>query len=547
MVKVLFWFSIPLVLLSWARIFIYGFMMVMVIHTALMAVLSYLYFKEEKLSQHIKGHFIVMTFIILGIIGVPSQAMPIYGYPMSIMGVVLATFLFNRVIANRYLLIEMICIFILGALYGDPERAYQHLFEWVGYGAFQFYLVLCLDKIRDHLSKTIERLNEAITAKTRFLATMSHEIRTPLHGITLAAENLMEDIKDEKSNQEMAEVIIGSSKLLKGIINDILDYSKLDNDKITVNPQFFKACEFIESIEKDFRNQAKLSDINFTVDLSHKIKYVYCDPFRLEQILRNLLTNAFKFTSEGHVAVSFDLSSDKSQLVVTVSDTGTGISKDRLNSIFDEFEQESSEVAKLYGGTGLGLAIVKGLINLLQGEVTVESELEKGTTFKVYLPHREQEELKEGREVSKNISHINERSEKQREKRTECIADTEKTILVVEDNDINIKVFTKRLSNLGFEKILIAKDGKAALKKLKVETVHLVFMDIQMPVMDGLSATKEIRAGGAGDTAKEVPIIGLSANSFQDDIDSGKQAGMNDYLGKPLNVNQLIEVLNQYL
>jgi hypothetical protein len=146
MIKVLFWFSIPLVILSWARIFIYGFMVVMVIHTFLMVVLSYFFIRRSHLSQYAKAHVVVVIFVTLGVIGVPSQSMPIYGYPMSIMGVSLATLLFNRKIANRYLLIEMILIFVLGAIFGAPEKYYQYLFEWVGYAAFQFYLILCLEK-----------------------------------------------------------------------------------------------------------------------------------------------------------------------------------------------------------------------------------------------------------------------------------------------------------------------------------------------------------------------------------------------------------------
>jgi len=246
-----------------------------------------------------------------------------------------------------------------------------------------------------------------------------------------------------------------------------------------------------------------------------------------------LLSNAFKFTSNGSVKVSVNLT-DKEQLMIEVSDTGVGIASEKLDSIFDEFEQENSGVARLYGGSGLGLSIVKRLTNLLGGGVEVSSKKGEGSLFRLTLPY-DSSKL----QSSPNLNHY--------KKREDCSGDRTKKILLVEDNDINIKVFLKRLSNLGFEQVFVAKNGQFALDLLAVEKIDLIFMDVQMPVMDGLQATKSIRKGKAGAKIINIPIIGLSANSFDEDQKSGMEAGMDKYLSKPLKINELIQILNEYL
>lgn len=538
MVKVLFWFSLPLTLYSWSRILKVGFLPVMALHGILLLTIFITLIKRKNLKATTQANVIVLVFLGIALGGVPTRAALIYGIPGGIFAIAFAAILFNKKIAFRYLAFEVLLVLSLGLYFGDPKARFQSIFELVAYTVFQFFLILSLDKIRESLTLTISELNDALEAKGRFLATMSHEIRTPIHGITLAAENLKEE-KEDEAREEMADIIVNSSKHLKGIIDDILDYSKLENQKVKVKPELIALHSFLKRIKRDFENQAETLGLDFEVNVEPQLEYIFSDPFRLEQILRNLLTNAFKFTSKGTITVSFALSEDKKEACLNVSDTGVGIELGRQESIFEEFEQETLKVARDYGGTGLGLAIVKGLGEVLGGRVVLDSAVGVGSSFKVYLPYDENQIKELLKTIVKNRG--------LEKKRAECTGDRKSKLLIVEDNDINIKVFTKRLSNLGFENVFIAKNGEVALDMLRNEKIDLIFMDIQMPVMDGLEATKAIREGKAGESAKGLPIVGLSANSFEEDMKAGKDAGMNDYIGKPLSVESLIEVLNRYL
>lgn len=543
MVRVLFWFCIPLAIFTWARMAFYGFMPVMVIHTMLFIVMTFIYLKRHSINQYIIAHVLVIITLTLGIIGVPQQGMPIYGYPMGIVSITLATFFFNRGVANKYLALELSLIFIFGIIYGNPHRYFQYAFEFTGYFIFQYFLILSLDKIRIHLSETIDDLNDAVRTKERFLALMSHEIRTPLHGITLAAENILNS-EDENDRAEMADIITTSSSHLKGIIDDLLDFSKLNQEKLITKNEYFWLSPFISKLERDYRNQAESKKIRFEVNNLSQLEGLIGDSFRLEQVLRNLLSNAFKFTSSGYVKVSFKLDESNKNVLIEVEDTGVGISEDRIDSIFKEFEQESVEVASRFGGTGLGLAIVKALTEKMGGDVNVSSEIGEGTTFSLCFPFDEErvqlEKDKLKSEAAKNRHENEEVMSLPSEFQT-------KRILIVEDNDINVKVLQKRLSSLGLENTVVARNGEEALERCRSEKFDLIFMDVRMPILDGLEATKTIRDGHNECLNQETAIVGLSANSFETDVKKGMKAGMNGYLGKPFSKDDLFETLMKFL
>ena len=313
----------------------------------------------------------------------------------------------------------------------------------------------------------------------------------------------------------------------------------MENDKIKINKDLVNVNGFLGELTRDFDHQATHRGLGFQVFGPEESDYLYTDPYRLEQILRNLISNALKFTHSGSVTLEYKVLKGESIVQFSVKDTGIGIAPDRLSNIFDEFEQESIDTTRNYGGTGLGLAIVRGLCLKLEGRVEVSSEQGKGSAFLVSLPY-------DSNVIEDKLKLLRERKvlEKGIDK---CIANRNSSILIVEDNEVNIQVLTKRLERLGFKNVVVAHNGAAALEVLNNQSCDIVLMDIQMPILNGLEATSKIRAGEVRKENSNIPVIGLSANSFDIDREAGFAVGMNDYIGKPLSLSNIIEVLNKYL
>lgn len=527
MLKVLFFFTIPLVVFSWSRYFTSGFQPVMLVHATLFIVLSWTFAFRNKYQTSTKSHVLVSIFLVIGLAGVTARSLVIYAFPCSIMAVTLASLLLDRKKALFYLAIEGAVITIMLLAIRHELNLMQSIFEILAYGIFQYFLIEVLSKIQLAHYDANRLLSSSLEAKTKFLAMMSHELRTPLNGILLATDEL-KSIDMSKEGSEIVDVIDHSTKNFNNILNDILDYSKMEKNKLSLYNQPFELKGFLEQISKTYRKLAESKSLKFNAsfEFSEGLS-VETDAMRLEQVLRNLLGNAIKFTNEGEI--HFSATIENELLKVTIKDSGIGIHPDKLEKIFKEFEQEETATASKYGGTGLGLAIVKRLMNLLEGEIKIDSVKGTGTRFELFFTFPMFFNTKKTDNISEHLNL--------------GLIPKDLSVLIVEDNQLNSTLLKKLLLKWGIQNISVCKNGAEAIETLKTSSLDLVLMDVNMPVMGGVEATRKIRAGEAGEKNLGVQIIGLSANSFDEDIQKAMESGMNQYTSKPINKKELFEII----
>ena len=377
-----------------------------------------------------------------------------------------------------------------------------------------------------------EAAEKANLAKGRFLSNMSHEIRTPLNGIIGFAE-LLKGTKTTKTQSEYLSLIHSSGETLAKLLNDVLDLNKIDLDKLQLEKVPFDFRETIDSNFNPYKFLANEKTLVFNYTMDDNIpKVIVGDPTRINQILVNLVSNAMKFTEKGEINVKFSasgLKSNKLKLRCEVTDTGIGIPADKQEIIFDTFTQSDNSTTRKYGGSGLGLAICKQLVGIMGGEIGLESPPDgqkKGTKFWFEIPV----ETIASKEVKEKV-----------EDKTAFTLDRPTSILVVDDNHVNLLLIKKVLTTVGAD-VISAIHGKDALEKAIENDFDLIFMDIQMPIMDGFKATKELRKAGY-----KKPILALSANVDKDNIERCKEVGMNDYLQKPFHKKQLIALLEKWV
>ncbi len=391
-----------------------------------------------------------------------------------------------------------------------------------------------LEKNVQQLEKAKEKVEEGSRAKSEFLSTMSHEIRTPMNAI-IGMTNLLVKDNPREDQLEQLEILDFSAKTLLALINDVLDFSKIESGKIEFENVPFKLEDLINGVLESFRFTAEKKDVLLYVDFDESLpKVITGDPNRLTQILNNLVSNAVKFTEEGSVGIVVEpVAQDNGQMHIkfSVSDTGIGISEEKQKDIFDSFTQEKADTSRIFGGTGLGLTISKKLIELQDGNIKVESEKGKGSIFEVTMPFGIEDEVEEG-ELAFN-QHV--------------MPDTLQgaTVLLVEDNAINQKVMMRFLDKWNIN-VVVAEDGAQAVEKLGEEVINLVLMDLQMPVMDGYEATRNIRAL-ADNQKSNVPIVALTAAALKEVKEKVFASGMNDYLTKPFNPAELQKKLEYYI
>lgn len=372
-----------------------------------------------------------------------------------------------------------------------------------------------------------EEMNEL---KSYFLSNISHELRTPLNAILNTAKSMANESKDEQI-QNGSQIIKYSTYSLLNSVNDILDFSKIEKNEIKLELSEFDLVKTVEHIANNFTGEAKDKGLEFTFvkgeDLPQMVKG---DIARLSQILQNILSNALKFTNEGFVKFKLDTKKEKDnkvQITFSVSDTGVGISKEKINSIFDSFSQDSITNKRKFGGLGLGLYIVKHLVNLQNGKIKVDSTTGLGTVVTIILTY-------ENIEIKKEVETI------------AVPTDYDlngKSILVVEDNAMNqmvIKMITKKWLNTTVD---FANNGQEGVQKLMEKDYDIILMDLQMPIMDGYEATIAIRNGEAGEAKKSIPIIALTADVMETTKTRVIEIGMNKYLSKPVDKDTLFEII----
>lgn len=368
------------------------------------------------------------------------------------------------------------------------------------------------------------KAENATVAKSRFLANMSHEIRTPLYGISGTAE-ILNETKLDNDQKKYLKALINSSEHLTQIVNDILDLSKLDSDLFELSPTDFNFTDEIHMLKSMLNDKAKLKDIELNFKNEIENYWYKADNLRIRQVLINIIGNAIKFTEEGSVDIHFF--GNENDIKIHIKDSGIGIPKDKLGLIFNDFSQVDDSYQKNFKGTGLGLAISKKIVEMMNGSLTVESEAGKGSTFIVQLPLAKGESLRLVQNEQSNIS-----------------MDLSKhRILVVDDNQVNLLVITKFLKEFN-PTIDIAKNGREALDKLQNNSYDVVFMDMQMPVLDGYSAVAEFRSWEKDHKKDHTYIVALSAYAFESEIQKSLDSGCDDYLSKPVKKGKLTEFLD---
>lgn len=375
--------------------------------------------------------------------------------------------------------------------------------------------------------KAIEEIKRTAELKTSFLANMSHEIRTPIHGI-MGMSELLSQSKLTKEQEEINKMILSSSDTLLYLVNDILDLSKLDSQKITMENREFSLADSIKEVQMSFDNIAKSKEVTLIVD-SHieDNLIVNGDEFRIKQVLNNLLSNAIKFTDKGQVSLKVEYTEDGFNFVV--EDTGIGINSESLKNVFSPFEQADASITRKYGGTGLGLAITKSLVELMGGVIFITSEPGVGTkiSFTLKLEH-----------------HLNQETLSKTSQDVDLQCSSNYRILIAEDNLINQKILSKMLEKLGVETVVV-ENGQEAFDIIQKEKFDLIFMDMQMPILDGISATVKIREYEKDKVLVPIKIVALTANAFLEDKNSCLDAGMDYYLSKPVKRDDIIKVINK--
>lgn len=381
------------------------------------------------------------------------------------------------------------------------------------------------------MQNALKQTESALQTKKEFFANMSHEIRTPMNGILLSSE-LLSKHDLEKEPREFADTIHYSSKALLSIIDDILDFSKIESGNMLVEAVPFNVPNFLREMELLFFHscEEKGIDLEFDLDIGSTGYYVG-DEARLRQVMLNLVGNAVKFTSEGKVTVSAVWNSHTQTMLFQVVDTGIGIQADVLSRIFESFSQADTSITRRFGGTGLGLSISKQLAEMIGGKISVESEFKFGSKFSIEVPMKEISEVEKVEVIKPVVKPKAEKSFKGR-------------VLLVEDNAVNQMLGKKLLESIGLS-VETAEDGSKSISQLNSGKFDLVLMDIQMPVMDGITATKIIRSTDL--SYKDIPIIAVSANVSEEVKKECEEVGINGFVSKPFNVRSLADEINHYL
>jgi PAS domain S-box-containing protein len=381
-------------------------------------------------------------------------------------------------------------------------------------------------RLEEEYKIALQKAQEASKAKSLFLSTMSHEIRTPMNGVIGIISLLLKDNPKQEQLENLNALKYSADNLLF-LLNDILDFNKIDAGKLDLEEHNFNLYDCLQNTSKSFASTAKAKNVGLKLEASNNFpKAVIGDSMRLNQVLNNLLSNAIKFTEKGEVGLSAkaeEITNDWIRITFRVWDTGIGIEDEYLPKIFEHFTQASSDTTRKYGGSGLGLAICHRLVNILGGDLKVRSVLGEGTQFWFTLDFR----------IAANQGKSNEKSDE-----TQNEAFPGMHVLLVEDNQMNVFVAKQFLTRWQIL-VDVANNGKEALLAVQRKNYHLILMDLQMPEMDGFESASLMRKAGIN-----TPIFALSANVNIDAREKVLEHGMNDYITKPFNPNELLEKID---
>ncbi len=385
-----------------------------------------------------------------------------------------------------------------------------------------------LASLEDRVSERTAQLERANTEKSRFLANMSHELRTPLNGVIAISETLA-DLQTTDKGRELAELIASSGRLLEHVLTDILDFSKIEAGEIRLAHEPFNMERLVAGIAELHRASADSRGLHFEWRVAPEASGWFAgDTVRLTQILSNLLSNAVKFTEAG--AVKLDVAEAEGQIVFTVSDTGIGFDDEARARLFNRFEQADTSIRRRFGGTGLGLAISRSLAELMDGHVTAVSTPGKGSTFRLVTPLARRDGPG-AQAKTRKAGHVDLAGRR---------------ILLAEDHPTNQKVVQLILDSVGIEPVIV-ENGVLALEQLKSEAFDVVLMDMQMPELDGLSATALLRARERDEGLPRTPVIMLTANALDEHVRASHEAGADLHLSKPIQAQALIEAIAQVI
>jgi signal transduction histidine kinase/ActR/RegA family two-component response regulator len=384
------------------------------------------------------------------------------------------------------------------------------------------------DELFDNLEARVQtrtaELERANAAKTDFLANMSHGLRTPLNGVIALSDTLAKEQTSERG-REMAELVLASGRLLEQVLNDILDISRIEAGQLTIDGAPFDLEACVVTIAAVHRASAEAKGLTFEILVDEAARgSCFGDDVRISQILSNLLSNAVKFTTTG--AITLSVARQAEQVTFTVADTGVGISDDVQAQLLSRFRQTDIPVTQRFAGSGLGLAISASLVGMMGGQFEADSEPGQGSTFAVTLPLPVTEALIEASQIDETVR----------------IDLSEMRVLVAEDHPTNRAVVSLILEPFGV-RLTLVENGREAVETVVRESFDLILMDLQMPVLDGLGAAREIRSLEMARGRPHTPIVALSANALPEHIAGARASGMDDHLAKPISADDLIALL----